>query len=254
MRCWWSGGGELLEGRSARGRELIEGREMPKGAGCRRAPGARRREMPKGARSQTARDAEGRQKPDGARCQTAVRAAVELEPGWAPWPHFAPILHRTLDAGNRAANRVISLIDRPVQRLLHARQLRGSAQSMRAQIREGSGALPTLTAPPLPPLGTSRPSAPRALRHLAPFGTSRPSALRALRLLAPFSLSRRLASRALRPLAPFNQFAPSRTSRPSSSSNDYCTFTVPCIPAWIVQRYAYVPAAAGMTTVLAPEL
>jgi four helix bundle protein len=44
-----------------------------------------------------------------------------------------------LDAAERAADRVIELIDRHPRRLLHVRQMRDSAQSVSANIGEGFG-------------------------------------------------------------------------------------------------------------------
>ena len=66
------------------------------------------------------------------------------EDGWpgATGPHPPVVPHRdldVLDAAERAADAINSLIDRSHRRLLHVRQLRDSAQAIPANISEGFG-------------------------------------------------------------------------------------------------------------------
>ena len=44
----------------------------------------------------------------------------------------------------------------------------------------------------------------------------------------------------------------STSARPGVVPSGYCTFTLPVMPAWMVQRYAYVAAAVGIVDVRAP--
>jgi four helix bundle protein len=129
----------------------IERRELPNGASCQTA------QLPNGASCQTAqlpngatakrRNCQTAQLPNGAtakRRRERTGLPKRQEDGWpgATSPHPPVVPHRdldVLDAAERAADAINSLIDRSHRRLLHVRQLRDAAQAIPANISEGFG-------------------------------------------------------------------------------------------------------------------